>query len=208
MANLVWAIEKRVQGTSGEPLDRALEDQHYSIAQQPTVSTSQAPLLYRLMTAVPSHWIPLLPTRNAGDLSLDIGLLRGAMKRFNRQDAEALAATPGLAEFLQRLRDSADFVEVLQAKDAERGQDLAIFAFHPRGQLLRTDLALPPGQESPLRIAEEEVGRDGVVVERRFQLPRTLDGRSWLWVGRRKRVGRGEANSGLRFDLGVRPGAR
>lgn len=208
MANLVWAIEKRVQGTSGEPLDRALEDQRYAIRQQPAVASSTAPLLYRLMTAVPSHWLPLLPARDAGDLSLDLHLLRGGMKRFYRQDAEALAATPGLAEFLDRLAASGEFVESLTPIDPGRAADLAVFAFHPRGQLLRTDLGLPPGQEPPLRIAEEEVGRDGVVVERRFQYARTADGRAVLWVGRRKRVGRGEAASGLRFDVQLRPGQR
>ena len=208
MANLVWAIEKRVQGSSGEPIDRALEDQRYAIAQQPALSLAKAPLMYRLMTAVPSHWIPMLPSRDAGDLSLDIHLLRGAMKRFYRQDAEALAATPGLDEFLQRLRDSAEFVEPLNAADPGRALDLAIFAFHPRGHLLRTNPAVLPGAELPLRVAEEELGREGVVVERRFQMARTPDGRSWLWVGRRKRVGRGEANSGLRFDQGVLPGTR
>jgi hypothetical protein len=206
MANLVWAIEKRVQGTSGEPLDRALEDQRYSIRQQPSVSAAQAPLLYRLMTTVPSHWLPLLPTRETGNLTLEIGLLRGAMKRFYRQDPEALAAAPGLEEFLQRLQASGDFVETLTAVDPGRTQDLAIFAFHPRGQLLRRDPAVNPALEVPLRIAEEEVGRAGVVVERRFQLARTPDGRAVLWVGRRKRVGRGEASSGLRFDIGVKPG--
>jgi hypothetical protein len=207
MANLVWAIEKRVQGTSGEPLDRSLEDQRYSIRQQPTLAMSSAPLLYRLMTAVPSHWLPLLPAREAGNLSLDIHLLRGAMKRFYRQDAEALAATPGLAEFLQRLRASGDFVEALTPVDPGRADDLAVFAFHPRGLLLRSDPAVNPAHEQPpLRIAEEEVGRDGVVVERRFQYARTADGRAVLWVGRSKRVGRGEASSGLRFDVQLRPG--
>lgn len=206
MANLVWAIEKCVQGTSGEPLDRALEDQRYSIRQQPSVASSTAPLLYRLMTAVPSHWLPLLPAREAGNLSLDVHLLRGGMKRFYRQDAEALAATPGLEAFLERLAASGEFVEPLTPIDPGRAADLAVFAFHPRGQLLRTDTSVLPWQEAPLRIAEEEVGRSGVVVERRFQYARTADGRALLWVGRRKRVGRGEANSGLRFDIQLRPG--
>lgn len=203
VANLVWAIEQKVQGTSGEPLDRGLEDTRYALGQQPAVSAAGAPLLYRLMTAVPGHWIPLLPTRGGGNLGLDIGLLRGAMKRFYRQDPAALAAQPELAELLARLRASGDFIEVLAAADAARADDLAIFAFHPRGRLLRTDPGVAPWQETPLRIAEEEVGRDGVVVERRFQYARTPDGRRWLWIGRRKRIGRGEAASGLRFDLGV-----
>jgi hypothetical protein len=208
MANLVWAIEKRVQGTSGEPLDRAREDQRYAFRQQPTAAASAAPLLYRLTTVVPSHWLPLLPARDKGDLSLDIHLLRGGMKRFYRKDQVALNTVPGLEEFLELLRTSRDFVRELPPSDPARLQDLAVFEFHPRGVLLRTDPSQDPWAEPALRIAEEEVGREGLVVERRFQYARTADGRAVLWVGRRRRLGRGEASSGLRFDVAVRQGQR
>jgi hypothetical protein len=43
--------------------------------------------------------------------------------------------------------------------------------------------------------------REGVVVTRTFQFGRWFDGRSLIWVGRRKRPGRGEGSSGLRFDV-------
>ena len=58
-----------------------------------------------------------------------------------------------------------------------------------------------------LRIAEEEVPRDGAVVTRRYQLARTPDGGTSLWIGRRKRVGDGEGWSGLRFDIALPPGS-
>ncbi len=58
-----------------------------------------------------------------------------------------------------------------------------------------------------LRLAEEEVPRDGAVVTRRYQLARTPDGGTALWIGRRKRVGEGEGWSGLRFDTALAPGA-
>lgn len=77
-------------------------------------------------------------------------------------------------------------------------------AVHPRGLLLRTDPRLPPTDEAPLRIEEEEVPREGAVVERAFQFARWFDGRSLLWLGRRKRPGRGEGASGLRFDVSDR----
>jgi len=51
-----------------------------------------------------------------------------------------------------------------------------------------------------LRIEEEEVPREGAVVTRAFQFARWIDDRSLLWLGRRKRAGRGEGASGLRFD--------
>ena len=71
---------------------------------------------------------------------------------------------------------------------------------HPRGVLLRTDPRLGPDAEPPLRIEEEEVPREGAIVERAFQYARWFDGRSLLWLGRRKTTGRGEASSDLRFD--------
>ncbi len=57
---------------------------------------------------------------------------------------------------------------------------------------------LTPGQ--PLRLQEEEVPRSGAVVERTFQIARGTDGVRHLWLGRRKRNGRGEGASGLHFD--------
>lgn len=207
MANLVWAIEKRVQGTSGEPLDRSLEDQRYSLGQQPTVPSTDASLVYRLMTPVPSHWLPMIPVRN-NNLSLDIRLQRAGMKRFYRVDQDAMNAIDGYAEFIERLRDSAEFVTAVPiAANNPANPDVQVFVFHPRGLLLRED---PNGDinNDSLLIEEEEVPRAGIHVERRFNYARTADGRAWLWCGRRKRVGRGEAASGLRFDSGLKPGQR
>jgi hypothetical protein len=49
-------------------------------------------------------------------------------------------------------------------------------------------------------IEEQEVPRSGVIVERSVQRIRWMDGRTFLWVGRRKITGRGEGSSGLTFD--------
>jgi hypothetical protein len=206
MANLAWAIEKRVQGTSGESLDRALEDQRYSLRQLPTVPVTDAPQIYRLMTPVPSHWLPLIPVRKSkGDLSLSIRLQRAGMKRFYRVDADAMNAIEGYAEFIERLTHSPDFVSAIPLDPAN--PDIQVFVFHPRGRLLRADATVPVALDS-LLIEEEEVPRAGVIVTRSFNYARTADGRAWLWCGRNKRVGRGGASSGLHFDLGVAPGQR
>ena len=77
---------------------------------------------------------------------------------------------------------------------------------YPKGVLLRTDPRRDPDSEPPLRLAEEEVPREGAIVERTFRYARWFDGRSLLWLGRRKHAGRGEASSGLRFDSLRRPG--
>jgi hypothetical protein len=62
----------------------------------------------------------------------------------------------------------------------------------PKGRILQA--------ASPLRIEQNEIPRDGAIVSRKFQLTRWTDGTTVLWVGRSKRVGRGEGSSGLRFD--------
>jgi hypothetical protein len=76
---------------------------------------------------------------------------------------------------------------------------------YPKGLLLRSEPSGPPDAEPPLRIEEEEVPREGALVERSFQYARWFDGATLLWLGRRKAVGRGESSSGLRFDILQRP---
>jgi hypothetical protein len=76
---------------------------------------------------------------------------------------------------------------------------------YPKGVLLRTDARQPPDTESPLRIEEEEIPHEGAIVERAFQYARWFDGRTLLWLGRRKHAGRGETASGLRVDQLSRP---
>ena len=68
---------------------------------------------------------------------------------------------------------------------------------------VRSRILLPqPG--TPLDLYEEEVPREGATVTRTYQMARWIDGSTHLWVGRGKQLGRGEASSGLRFDLAVR----
>lgn len=66
----------------------------------------------------------------------------------------------------------------------------------PLGALLR------PGQ--PLALYEEEVPREGARVSRTLQFGRWINGSRHLWIGARKRPGRGEGSSGLRFDTAER----
>ncbi len=165
MANLVWGVERVVQGPSGERVDRARQASPTTLRQQIPGDLGDARVVYRLMTPVPEHWNPLLPVgKPQGGLVVE--LERRPLVRF-RDD--------GTAE-----------------------------AVHPRGVLLRAN---PTGDiaSDRLRVAEEEVPRDGIVVTRGFRLTRTEDGRTILWIGRRKRVGRGEGQSGLRFDTALPP---
>lgn len=49
-------------------------------------------------------------------------------------------------------------------------------------------------------IEEEEIPRAGVIIRRNFQRTRWLNGKTYLWVGRRKQAGRGEGLANLMFD--------
>ena len=154
MANMVWGVERRVQGASGASYDRVDEASRRALSQQVSGAAVAAELVYRLATDVPAHWLPYVPVPAAGNSPTHpvIELQRRAMLR-----TEA---------------------------DGTRQRVL------PRGQLL----------SQGDRLEEEEVPREGVVVERAFQYARWFDGRALLWVGRRKTAGRGEGASGLRFD--------
>jgi hypothetical protein len=49
-------------------------------------------------------------------------------------------------------------------------------------------------------IEEEEVPRAGVIIRQTFQRTRWLNGKTFLWIGRRKQSGRGEGMANLMFD--------
>lgn len=69
----------------------------------------------------------------------------------------------------------------------------------PRTGLLRE--GLDEAVAASYFVAEEEVERAGTVVETKWQRCRWTDGRVVLWSGHQRRTGRGEASSGLGFDL-------
>ena len=167
MANLVWGVERVVQGPSGEPVKRGLVESR-SLRQQLPGDLDDAAIVYRLMTPVPDHWIPFVSVP-----------VPGRPRRSIRDRARAPA-------------DGA----VPRERHASRSSTLAACSCGPP----RGDVA-----DDRLRIAEEEVPRDGVVVTRSFQLARTSDGGTVLWIGRRKQAGQGEGSSGLRFDTALPP---
>ena len=165
MANLVWGVERIVQGPSGEPVDRRRVVPPVSLRQTVPGDLDDASIVYRLMTPVPDHWVPFVAVPVPGVAAGAVELERRPLVHF---------------------RDgSTDFT-------------------HPRGVLLLSAPDADPTTDR-LRLAEEEVPRDGAVVTRRYQLARTPSGGTILWVGRRKRTGEGEGWSGLRFDTALPP---
>jgi hypothetical protein len=154
-ANLAWAVERRIEGQNGAPVDRA---QAAYEAVGPTPPAGPEPtgsFAYRLAGSVPEHWLPLLPERTRPD-DPSLGLRLGALPR---------SLPDGSTELIP-----------------------------PLGRLLQ-----PPGG-GDLVLSEEEVPREGARITRAYQLARWLDGSTFLWLARRKGVGRGEGSSGLRFD--------
>lgn len=78
MANMVWAIEHKLQGGTGEGLaghDRAVA--HGEVDSTPA-QTGGPQLRYQLETLVPEHWIPMLPVAIdpvQGDIALERGVV-------------------------------------------------------------------------------------------------------------------------------------
>jgi len=211
MANLAWAIEKRVQGTSGEPLDRRFESTRLSTTQTlrvplGAVPAPGAPLQHTLQTPVAANWIPFLPVKRAGatEANWSIQLQRGVVVQHLPVDPVRLAEPRNAetAAVVERLR-TAPFVETRPEQAGLQG-----FMFHPRGEILRTTPADAASLFTTdfLRLEDEEVPRDGIEVRRAFNYARDASGRALLWIGRSKNTGRGEGASGLRFDLVRRAG--
>ncbi len=71
----------------------------------------------------------------------------------------------------------------------------------PLTTILRPGLQDDNMQVRPYFVNEEEVTRAGVLVEATAQRARWLNGSTFVWHGRRKTSGRGEVESGLRFDV-------
>jgi hypothetical protein len=65
----------------------------------------------------------------------------------------------------------------------------------------RTTILEGDDPDQPYFIHEEEVPRAGAIVTKAFQRTRWWNGRTYLWLGRRKQTGRGEGASGLAFDI-------
>ncbi|MFF4666018.1 hypothetical protein [Streptomyces sp. NPDC001282] len=158
MANLGFAIERTVQSATGRPRARGDEPPDDDPQVPPTDPTA---LAYRLVTAVPAHWIPLVPVPLATG-SAAVCLRRGQIPRFGP-----------------------DGTRLPQLKAA--------------GRILE-----PEAKRVFFR--DEEVPRSGVTAGRVPVVARGEDGRTYPWVGRRVRAGRGEASSALAFDGAVPPG--
>jgi hypothetical protein len=186
MANMSWAVERRVQGHSGDSYVRRESEMPHAL---PAIDPlpDDVTLVYRLMTSVPEHWIPFVPVP-ASTAPLGIALEQRGLVRPER-DLGATAPVAATPPFETPLPESA-------------GAPLAAPAgiITPLSQILRTEAV------APMQLEEEEVPREGILVRRAFTSCRWHGGRRVTWLGRSKSVGKGEGSSGLRFDAADKPG--
>jgi hypothetical protein len=100
-ADLVWGIEHIVTNAVGRPVRRSedLVAQGRVPAPDPRAGLPDT-WVWRLATAVPENWIPLLPTRGRAD-NADYLLIQGSMIRYSRAADGTLTSIPVLPASLQ-----------------------------------------------------------------------------------------------------------
>jgi hypothetical protein len=74
LANLAWAVERRLES----PLEVGVETAKDVVDLAPPPPAPREVPLYRLVTPVPAHWVPLLPVRVTPDAG-EVRLARGAV---------------------------------------------------------------------------------------------------------------------------------
>jgi hypothetical protein len=80
MANMVWGIEHRLQGGTGEPIAGHERGVAHGEVDETLPEAGGPQLRYQLETLVPEHWIPMLPVA-IDPVNGDIALERGVIVR-------------------------------------------------------------------------------------------------------------------------------
>ncbi|HEY8611330.1 MAG TPA: hypothetical protein VIL69_08600 [Roseomonas sp.] len=171
-ANLAWAVERRLPGLTAVPLDaRALAAPEGALVWQRP--EGEAELAAAAIYRLQSP-VPLRWFPLVPERDPDrLGGVKLRLRRLRR--VVAVAADEGTPD-AQRILHLQANEEVQRAAVLRHGEDAFL-------------------------IAEQEVPRAGLILTRSFQYTRGPDGARLLWLGRRKRLGRGEGASGLAFDL-------
>jgi|GEM_PF-395899 len=197
MADIVWGIEKIVPNNLGRGKDgmdavnkfrtylKKIKGSADDILPIPT--DPDAKLTYQLSsTEVPENWIPFMAVHKTSPPSnRRINFQRSAMPRIIDQYNNSMIR-PRTEILNYGLRT---ITAGLPAINGNRNIFMQNYGF-----------PLAPFTYKPLFIQEEEIPREGTLVETTFQRARWLNGKTVSWIGRKKTVGRGEGNSGLTFD--------
>lgn len=181
MANTVWGVEDAVPSLLGSGRDghaAAVELvellNSYAPPVEPLEPDESALLAYELGNTVPENWIPFVP-KHIADQNRAITLQRASMPRLFDGKFSAVRPQTDILRY-----------GITRAKKKE------LWPF------VNSD---GDKQPTPYFVNEEEVPRVGAIITSRFQRARWYNGAVHTWYGRRKIVGRGEASSGLKYDM-------
>jgi hypothetical protein len=170
MANMVWGIEQRLQLSNGEVYDG------YEISSQRQnyrLAQTQSPL-------------PVPDEQNEAKI------------RYEIMNSVPENWVPFIPVHLPASVNTNDGNREVQLQRAAMLRVLPgiseVEKIRPQGSILGHNF------EGSYFVYEEEVPRAGTIVTRSFQRVRWHNGKVCTWLGRRKRTGRGEGNSGLAFD--------
>ena len=173
MANMVWAIEKTIPAPDGPGRSgdtSARETRAYHERLIAAAGTASQPVLFENEAAIRYDVMSTVPENWIPFVGVRE---QGSVRGISLQRA----ALPRIIE-----------------GDPVRPYEIV----RPRTTLLRAGLDGPTPRG--YLVPEEEVPRAGTRVTECFQRTRWTDGRAFVWLGARKRTGRGEGWSGLAFD--------
>lgn len=119
---------------------------------------------------------------------------------------EPIASSPAAIRYVLGTTVPENWIPFLPVQRAGSVQDIAFQrAAMPRlgtppREVVRARGVLLNEPVLPWFVNEQEVPVAGTIVTRAYQRARWYDGRTCLWIGRRREAGRGVGSSGLRFD--------
>ncbi|WP_405109987.1 hypothetical protein OG559_29575 [Micromonospora sp. NBC_01405] len=173
MANLVWAIERTVTGATGRAIDRSAQVARSAVPARPPVPDPP-------------------PVDPATGRPVVVPELSYAFATTVPENWVPLVPTPLAGDpTAVRLR------RVPIQQPTRDGPPVPVL-----GHSRVLDWRPGPGGAGVVELAvpEEEIGRAGVRVLRRWQLARGVDGSVHLWLGRSRHATGGDVSSGLRYD--------
>ena len=201
MANMVWAVETRLDDGCGSSIDASLlasqvgqfVDEEYEEAVKKAYlkltkteegdtlmeSSRESDYKYKLMTSVPFNWIPFLPQH---------------LNSKEERDQYSCFQGGGREIILRRAKMPCYY-------------DKEYRPVRPLSSLLKVETVSDKGQvrEVPLFINEEQVQGVGTVLVKNCQRSRWIGGKTYTWMGYSKQIKRTQGVSGLEYDNLVEP---
>jgi hypothetical protein len=117
-----------------------------------------------------------------------------------------IANSPASIRYVLGTTVPENWIPFLPVQRAGSAQDIAFQrAAMPQMGMPPRDIVLAKGvllnePALPWFVNEEEISSSGTIVTRTFQRARWYDGRTYVWIGRRRETGNGTGSSNLRFD--------